>query len=58
MEIAKFWGSEPQNPQTDWQKIWRGWLHRWWLPACKNSKQRPIWDVAAYAWSITLTWFL
>ena len=33
----------PKTPRTDWQKIWRGWLRRRWLPACQTSKRTPHW---------------
>jgi len=36
-------GLELQNPWTEWQKIWRGWFGRRWLPACQNSKLTPHW---------------
>jgi len=60
MGIAKFRGGESElpNPWTDCQKIWRGWLRRWWLTTCQNAKLLPHWGVAAYAWNITLAWFL
>jgi len=40
-----FWGggSECQNPWTDRQKIWRGWLRQRWLTTCQYSRQTPHW---------------
>ena len=55
MEIAKFWGSELQNPWTDWQKIGVGDYVGDNYPHAKTQNDRPIGGVAAYAWNITLS---
>ena len=49
MEIAKFRRSEPQNPQTNWQKIGVGDYVGDDSRHVKTQNERPIEDMAAYA---------
>ena len=54
MEIAYFGGSEPQEPEPIDKKVGMGDDS----PHAKTQNKRPIGGMAAYAWNITLAWFL
>jgi len=58
MEIAEFWGVRTPKHQNRLKKIGVGDYIGNNSPHAKIQNDRPIGDMAAYAWNITFAWLL